>query len=141
MFASVTEKFTDIVGTIEQFGDVSKMTVPEAIERLRTHEENRKGKKQTKDDREKLLYTRAELEAQFAKERRKKEGISNSGGRGGSRVGKGRGGVRSQGSGRNDTEKFIDDRRPCDYEKSKVKCFNCNLFGHFVNECRKPDKR
>ena len=60
LFASVTDTFTDIVGTIEQFGDVSKMTVPEAIERLRTHEENRKGKKQMKEDGEKLLYTRNE---------------------------------------------------------------------------------
>ena len=48
LFALVTDTFTDIVGTIEQFGDVSKMTVPEIVGRLRTHEENRKGKKQMK---------------------------------------------------------------------------------------------
>jgi hypothetical protein len=31
LFSSVTNKFTDIIGTIEQFSDITKMTIPEAI--------------------------------------------------------------------------------------------------------------
>jgi hypothetical protein len=38
VFSSVTDKFTDIIGTIEQFSDITKMTIPEAIGRLRTEE-------------------------------------------------------------------------------------------------------
>jgi tellurite resistance protein len=53
LFSSVTEKFTNIVGTIEQFSDITKMTVPEAIGRLRTHEENHKGRKEANDNGEK----------------------------------------------------------------------------------------
>jgi hypothetical protein len=68
LFSSVTDKFTDIIGTIEQFSDITKMTIPEAIGRLRTHEENRKGKKEAKDNGEKLLYLHADLEACIAKE-------------------------------------------------------------------------
>ncbi|KAK1645015.1 hypothetical protein QYE76_062820 [Lolium multiflorum] len=50
LFSSVTDKFTDIIGTIEQFSDITKMTVPKAISRLRTHEENQKGRKEPKDN-------------------------------------------------------------------------------------------
>jgi hypothetical protein len=53
LFSSVTDKFTDIIGTIEQFSDITKMTVPEAIGRLRTHEENHKGRKEANDNGEK----------------------------------------------------------------------------------------
>jgi hypothetical protein len=41
------------------------MTIPKAIGRLRTHEENQKGKKEVKDNGEKLLYSHADLEARI----------------------------------------------------------------------------
>ena len=71
LFSSVTDEFTNIIGTIEQFSDVTKMTVPEAIGRLRTHEENQKGRKESKDYGGKLLYSQADFEARLAKERKK----------------------------------------------------------------------
>jgi hypothetical protein len=117
LFLSVTDKFKDIIRTIEQFSNITKMTIPEAIERLRTHEENQKGKKEFKDNGEKLLYSHADLEARIAKERKKYEGSSSkkTDGRGG---GKGRGQDCPQEVGRGKGDHFIDEIRPRDYDIS-----------------------
>ena len=42
-FSSVTDKFTYIIGTLEQLYDIDDMTITEAIGRLRTWEENARG--------------------------------------------------------------------------------------------------
>jgi hypothetical protein len=114
--------------------------VPDAIGRLRTHEENQKGKKEAKDSGEKLLYTHAELEARVAKERKKFQSSSSKkpDGRG---SGKERGQDRPQGSGRGKGDRFIDERRPREYDITEVKCFNCNKKGHFAKDCKEPDRR
>ena len=42
-FSSVTDKFTYIIGTLEQLYEIDNMTITEAIGRLRTWEENARG--------------------------------------------------------------------------------------------------
>ena len=64
---STPDKFLHIVSTIEQWGDVIKMLVMEAVGRLRTYEESLKGRRRDKEG-EHLLLSRAEWEAKAAKE-------------------------------------------------------------------------
>jgi hypothetical protein len=40
LFSAVPRRFTDVVNTIEQWGDLSTMMVSEAVGRLASHEEN-----------------------------------------------------------------------------------------------------
>ena len=53
-------RFLHIVGTIEQWGDVSAMLVMEAIGCLSAYEEILKGRRRDKEEGEHLLLTRAE---------------------------------------------------------------------------------
>ena len=60
-FCSVTDKFTYIIGTLEQLTDIESMTMTEAIERLRTWEENSRGVRKGKGGGvNQLLYSRAD---------------------------------------------------------------------------------
>ncbi|XBI14374.1 hypothetical protein VPH35_140971 [Triticum aestivum] len=124
LFAAVPDRFLPIIGTIEQWGDVKKMSVAEAIGRLRAFEENESGRRQDRsDDGEKLmLVSRAELEALIQKEKKKGEGSSSSG-----KDGDGCGG----GRGRDDDRKKVRGK----FDKSKITCFECGEKGHFKSEC------
>jgi hypothetical protein len=48
LFSAVPDRFLQIIGTIEQFGDIENMSVSEAIGRLRTFEEGLKGRLHSK---------------------------------------------------------------------------------------------
>lgn len=84
LLRSVPDKFLSIVGAIEQWGDVSAMSVMEAIGRLRVYEESLKGRRCDKEEGEHLLLTRAEWEARAAEEKRsgKDSDSGTNGGRG-----------------------------------------------------------
>ncbi|KAF0892521.1 hypothetical protein E2562_016822 [Oryza meyeriana var. granulata] len=56
---TVTDKFQYIVGTIEQWGDVSKMSVIETIGCLKTYEASLAGQRRSKEGEQQLLLTRA----------------------------------------------------------------------------------
>ncbi|KAB5521596.1 hypothetical protein DKX38_025915 [Salix brachista] len=138
LFSSVPDRFLQIIGTIEQFGDVDTMSVSEAIGRLRTFEEGLKGRSHTESTGEQLLFTQAEWEAKYSKG--KKDEGSGSTKRGG-RHWRGHGRGRGYGGGRGNGERPNEDRKPRNFDKSKVKCFNCNEFGHFAKDCSKPNRR
>ncbi|KAJ4814139.1 hypothetical protein LUZ62_026705 [Rhynchospora pubera] len=59
LFSAVPDKFLPIIGTIEQWGDISVMPVAEAIGRLRVFEESLKGRQPQKEEDEMLLLTRS----------------------------------------------------------------------------------
>ena len=111
---AVPRKFSPVVGTIEQFGDIKNISIEELIGRLKTHEEGERRYSNGDGDEEHLLLTRAEWEARSSKH----EGEGSLGGSSG-------------GSGRQY-------RR---VDKAKVRCFNCNDYGHFASEYRKPNKK
>lgn len=138
LFGSVPDRFLQIIGTIEQFGDVVGMSLSEVVGRLRTFEEGLKGRQLSKDRGDQLLLTQAEWEARSSKIK-KYEGSSNT--RRGGRHGRGHGHGRGQGGGRGDGDRATDERKPRNSDKSKVKCFNCNDYGHFTKECPKPNRR
>ncbi len=73
LFSAVPDKFLHIVGTIEQWGDVSKMSVAEAIGRLRAFEESLKGRRREPEV-EYLLLTRAQWENLYIKEKKGEDG-------------------------------------------------------------------
>ncbi|KAL8109610.1 hypothetical protein AgCh_025644 [Apium graveolens] len=115
-------KFLQIASTIEQFGDLEKMTVEEAIGSLKAYEERLKGttevignhvllteeewrKRENSDN--KLLLTREEWQKRM--NRGGNEGRPNSGG--------------------------------CNVrDKSRIRCYNCHIYGHYAVECRKPKR-
>lgn len=119
-------RFLQITSTIEQFGDLEKMSVEEAIGSLQAHEERLKGHNENaggsklllteeewckrEKSEEKLLFTREEW--------LKKSNKDNSDGQS-SFKGRGRG--------------YQNPR-----DRSTVRCFNCNNLGHYAGECKKP---
>jgi hypothetical protein len=114
---SVPDKFRPLISTIEQWGDVSEMSVTETIGRLRAFEESSKGWHRDKEGEPQLLFvdgepwvTRAEWEAKVAEEKRSGGGSSSGGGIG---------------------EKKYHGK----FDKSKIDCRNCGEFGHFADEC------
>ncbi|KAI3523596.1 hypothetical protein L1887_01838 [Cichorium endivia] len=142
LLRAVPSKFLQIASTLEQFGDLDKMTVEEVIGRLKAHEERMKGYGDG-DDR-KLLLTHQEWT-----ERNKKKGNgdskskSNRGGYGGSR-GRGRGRGRNgggrggRGRGGSHYQKDGGGGTSNSQDKSKVQCYNCQEYGHYAAECTNP---
>ena len=138
LFSAVPDRFLLIIGTIKQFGDIENMSVSEAIGRLRTFEEGLKGRVHTKGGGEQLLLAQAEWKARCSKGK-KDEGFSST--KRGGRHGRGRGRGHGYGGGRGNGERTNEDRKPRNFDKSRVKCFNCNEYGHFAKECPKPNRR
>jgi ribosomal protein L15 len=87
---------------------------------------------------EQLLLTQAEWEAKCTKG--KKDGSSSSTKRGG-RHGRGQGRGRGQGGGRGNGGRTGNERKSQNFDISKVKCYNCNEYGHFAKDCPKPNRR
>ncbi|KAJ4783327.1 hypothetical protein LUZ62_034573 [Rhynchospora pubera] len=74
LFSAVPDKLLPIIGTIEQWGDISSMSVAEAVGRLRVFEESLRGRQQHKEEDETLMLTRTQWEALALKERKDGEG-------------------------------------------------------------------
>ncbi|XP_074337419.1 uncharacterized protein LOC141674607 [Apium graveolens] len=144
--SAVVEKFVQIASNIEQFGDIKTMTVEEVVGRLKDHKERIEGKIEITGGQ--LLLT----QETWSKRSKKNGGASFGGQRGrgnGNYRGRGRGFPRGGNSGRGYQNRGEDKSRGHtthrdsrdNKDKSHVKCFNYNIYGHFAAECRKPSCR
>ncbi|GKF27389.1 hypothetical protein Tco_0083283, partial [Tanacetum coccineum] len=69
---AVPDRYLQIVASIEQYSDLDKMSVDEAIRRLKTFEERTKSKKKIPvDSQENLMFTRHEGKRKPFRERRR----------------------------------------------------------------------
>ncbi|GKB57303.1 zinc finger, CCHC-type containing protein [Tanacetum coccineum] len=131
---AVPDRYLQIVALIEQYSDLSEMTLEEAIGRLKTYEERIKYKRGKQvDNQEKLMFTRHENKRKYIRGR----------GRGKHRFSQGR-----------NHENFKEERKDeetshksynrnnfkkSSYDSSKLLCFKCKEYGHFANKC--PSKK
>lgn len=121
LLCAVPSKFTQLASTIEQFGDLNKMTVEETIGSFKAHEERLKG--QVEVGKNQLLLTKEEWFEREKDETKllltKEEWMKRT-------------------SRKTDSSKRFRDRSTRD--KSRVRCFNCNSYGHYAVECKKTKR-
>ena len=127
LLRSMPVKYDSLTFSLEQFGNMRGLSVDEVIGSLRVHEQ----RLQERDSREeeKVLLARAYNQS------KKTDRGSSSRGRGTSR-GRGRGRGRGRSS-KNDKEE--EERKS--FDKSTIKCYNCQKMGHFADECYSDTKK
>nr|GEW57932.1 zinc finger, CCHC-type [Tanacetum cinerariifolium] len=132
---AIPDRYLQIVASIEQYSDLSEMTMEEAIGRLKTYEEIIKYKKGKQvDNQEKLMFIRNESKGKYFR-------------------GRGRGKhIFSQGKSH---EKFKEERKDGEsshknfnrnnfkklsYDTSKLQCYQCKKIGHIAPNCPQRTK-
>nr|GEV35799.1 zinc finger, CCHC-type [Tanacetum cinerariifolium] len=130
---AVLDRYLQLVASIEQYSDLSEMTMEEAIGRLKTYEETIKYKKGKQvDNQEKLMFTRHESIGKYFR------------GRGKHRFSQGKtyekikeerkdGESSHRNSNRNNFKKSS-------YDTSKLQCFQCKKIGHITPNCPQRTK-
>lgn len=119
----VPEKFLKITSMMEHFSDQETMTVEEAIGALKAHKE--RTKRRVESDDSQLMLKEEEWQKRESNEgtllftrakwlKRTNKGVA-------------------EGQSSQFKSRVVRD-------KSRVKCVNCYLYGHFAAECRKPKR-
>ncbi|GJV39898.1 zinc finger, CCHC-type containing protein [Tanacetum coccineum] len=138
LLSSVPKRFIQIVAAIEQFTDLEETTLDETIGRLKTFEERiNLFNGNPSDNQDKLLFANHDNSSNHDK------GFRNSG----------QEKFRSSQDNKHDgkSKQFNNDRKPShkfkknNFQKgtkdsSKVKCYNCNKFGHVRRNCKQKDR-
>ena len=141
---SVVKKFLRVVlprlmhTSIEKFNNLNNMSVEKVIGRLKAHEERLCGYKD-KEEEKHLLLTHEEWLTWMKKKDTTDSSSSGTNGHDGHnkeskghRRGRGPGGI----GGRGNTSKIHDNVNPWQ-DKSMIKCYSCEKYGHYAIECRK----
>lgn len=124
LLRAVPSKFFQIAYAIEKFGNLEEMSVEEVVGSLKAHEERLRGQSLTSQGQ--LLLTeedwrkRERNDGQLLMTREEWLKKNN------------REGVRDS------TDFKGKDGNRGNRDRSKLRCFNCQTYGHFAYECRKP---
>ena len=126
LLRATPERFDHLTSSMEQFGGIDDMSLEEVIGSLMAHEEKIKECRIAQGER--ALLTQWQTKT-------KEEGECSRSFRGGRGRGRGRG--RGHGSGE-DGRGNDDNEKPRDW--SRIKCYNCNKYGHYASQCRNKKK-
>ncbi|XP_062114492.1 uncharacterized protein LOC133825587 [Humulus lupulus] len=135
ILCTVTPTFEYITTNIEENKDLETMTIEQLMGSLQAYEEKQKMKKKQKETVEQLLQLNMK-EENFGNNRDQR---GSGGGRG--QVREGMGGFKNFNNGERNRnpQATIGRRRGNSWsrnDKSHIKCYNCNKFGHYASECR-----
>ena len=119
-------KFDTLTLSLEQYGELDKVSLDEVIGSLIVHELRLKERESREE--EQVLLAKVMGKAKITNEEE-----SSSRGRG-QHCGRGRG----RGRGRNQTGEEEKEKKP--FDKSVIQCYNCQRYGHFAYECRNAKK-
>ena len=123
-------KFDALTLSLEQYGELDKVSLDEVIGSLTVHELRLK-ERETREE-EQILLAKAMSKRMISIEEE-----SSSRGRGRHR-GRGRG--RGRGHGRGQSQSRDEDKDKKSFEKSTIQCYNFQRYGHFAYECRNAKK-
>lgn len=125
LLRAVSPKFLQIVSTLEQFGDLKKLSVEEVVGSLRTHEERLKGCGKSSDTNDGQLLL---IEEEWVK-RENSEGkllLSRD--------------WLKRSNRRNSDGNTSNCRNRVARDKSNLRYYNCGIYGHFAADCRRPKR-
>ena len=134
LLRSMPPRYDSLTLSLEQFGDLDTMSLVEAIGSLKVHE-MRLSERDAREEEQALLSSAM---SKFKKTKQEEGKTSHGRGRGRER-GRGRG--REQGRGKlklSDDQNQEESRKP--FDKSKFRCYNCQEFEHFADECKNDTK-
>ena len=123
-------KFDALTLSLEQYGQLDKVSLDEVIGFLTVHELRLKERESREE--EQVILAKALSKAKISSEEE-----SSSRGRGRHR-GRCRGRSRGQGRGRNQPAEEDKEKKP--FHKSVIQCYSCQNFNHFAYECRSAKK-
>lgn len=149
LFDTTPDRFLSVIAGIEQFYDLKTMPFEEALGRLKAYEERTcRGHGTGNTGEGQLLLTQGEWEARYKKiggdSSSAHKNKSNSSSEGGSRSwgGRGRGRGNGRGGRRGSPRKEVaNDTSGNTRDKTHIRCFNCNQYGHYANQCKVPKKK
>lgn len=131
-------KFIQIVASIEQSIDLKNTGFEDVVGRLKAYEERIREEEYQNDHQGKLMYHKAESSSAASARGNNQGGGGRRGGRGGSRGRGGRGFGYNRG---HQDANTVDnrDKKGKARDLSKIQCYRCDKFGHFVSNC--PDRK
>lgn len=122
------KRFIHMVASIEQVVDLKTIGYDDVVGRLKAYEERIKVE-EIQTEQNQLLFASSDEKTKGKEHRCEHCGCGNSKRED---YGRGRGGGRGSGRGRGDGRVQRD--------KSHVKCYKCNEFGHYISECPRWEK-